>query len=262
MRKRHLDRLRTRANPRAALVVAMVVLALLASGCAHWPWNLAAHNPLARWVPSPNHNARRAILIVLHATEQDSVEQSLHTLRTGNSGGPVSSHYLIGRDGRRYQLVRDNRRAWHAGPGRWGTITDVNSASIGIELDNNGRDAFSEAQVQSLLVLLEDLCKRLDIPRTQVIGHADMAPTRKKDPGVLFPWARLAAAGFGRWPASPTGPVPTGFDATAALQSLGYPMADPAAAIVAFHRHFRGIESSETVLDEEDRQILFALIGK
>lgn len=257
MRKWHLDHPQGRARHRAALLAAL----LLCSGCSHWPWTVHARNPLATWVPSPNHNARHAVLIVLHATEQDSVEESLDTLRTGNSGGPVSAHYLIGRDGRLYQLVAEDRRAWHAGSGRWGTITDVNSASIGIELDNNGIDAFAEPQVQSLLRLLDDLCRRLDIPRTQVIGHADMAPTRKKDPGALFPWARLAAAGFGRWPASPIEQPPAGFDATVALRALGYPMADPAAAIVAFHRHFRGIESSEGVLDEEDRRILFMLIG-
>src|SRR5678816_4635739 len=92
---------------------------------------------MAHWVPSPNHDVRGPILIVLHATEQDSVQESLDTLRTRNSGGPVSAHYLVGRDGALYQLIDDERRAWHAGPGRWGTITDVNSASIGIELDNN-----------------------------------------------------------------------------------------------------------------------------
>ena len=235
----------------------LVTLLLACSGCAWLP----VKNPLAEWVPSPNHNARGAILIVLHATEQESVSQSLTTLRTRNSGGKVSAHYLIGRDGRLYQLVAENRRAWHAGGGSWGTITDVNSASIGIELDNNGHDAFAEPQVRSLLLLLEDLCRRLDIPRTQVIGHADMAPARKKDPGALFPWARLAAAGFGRWPASPRAQPPVEFDAMAALRTVGYPMADRAATIVAFHRHFRGIESGEAVLDDEDRRILFALLG-
>lgn len=235
----------------------VAVLLLSCSGCVRAP----AKNPLAEWVRSPNHNARHAILIVLHATEQESAAQSLLTLRTRNRGGPVSAHYLIGRDGRLYQLVADDRRAWHAGPGRWGTITDVNSASIGIELDNNGHDPYAEPQLQTLLKLLEDLCSRLDIPRTQVIGHADMAPTRKQDPGALFPWSRLAAAGFGRWPAAPMEVPPAAFDATQALRTLGYPMADPPAAIIAFHRHFRGLDSSDGVLDEEDRRILFSLLG-
>src|ERR1700727_3055953 len=99
----------------------LLALALLAA-CAHAP----QHNPLATWVPSPNYDARRPQLIVLHFTEQTSVQQSLDTLRTGNSEGPVSAHYLIGSDGHIYQLVADAQRAWHAGVGRWGTITEVN----------------------------------------------------------------------------------------------------------------------------------------
>ncbi|WP_093284307.1 N-acetylmuramoyl-L-alanine amidase [Pseudoxanthomonas sp. CF125] len=235
---------------------AALLVALLA-GCAHAP----PHNPLARWVPSPNHNAREATLIVIHATTQDSVEQSLHTLRTRNSGGPVSSHYLIGRDGALYQLVAEDRRAWHAGPGSWGTISDVNSASIGIELDNNGSEPFPAEQIDKLLVLLEDLCKRLDIPRHQVIAHADMAPTRKTDPGPLFPWARLAQAGFGRWPSAPLADPPANFDPRSALRILGYSMDDYAAAVRAFRLHYRGIDADATELGVEDLRILYALVN-
>ncbi|MGH8026432.1 MAG: N-acetylmuramoyl-L-alanine amidase [Pseudoxanthomonas sp.] len=225
------------------------------AACAHAP----PHNPLAHWVPSPNHNAREATLIVIHATTQDSVEQSLHTLRTRNSGGPVSSHYLIGRDGGLYQLVADDRRAWHAGPGSWGTISDVNSASIGIELDNNGSEPFPAQQIDKLLVLLDDLCRRLDIPRYQVIGHADMAPTRKTDPGPQFPWARLAEAGFGRWPRGSLSDPPADFDADAALRILGYSLDDHAAAVRAFRLHYRGIDDAESPLGIEDRRVLYAL---
>jgi N-acetylmuramoyl-L-alanine amidase len=230
-----------------------VLLLFAMSGC------MTPHNPLAHWVPSPNHNARAAILVVLHATEQDSVQQSLQTLRTGNSGGPGSAHYLIGRDGRIYQLVDEDLRAWHAGPGRWGTITDVNSASIGIELDNNGTDPFPEVQIDSLLRLLADICTRLDIPRSQVIGHADMAPTRKRDPGALFPWARLASEGFGQWPGSEAGPPPPGFDAMQALRVLGYSLDDPEAAIRAFRLHYRGAAGGITALDADDARILYSL---
>ncbi|MBW8811124.1 MAG: N-acetylmuramoyl-L-alanine amidase, partial [Lysobacter sp.] len=99
---------------------------LFAAGCASVP----PHNPLAQWHASPNYNQRRAQLIMLHHTQQDSVEQSLQTLRTRNSQGQVSAHYLIGDDGRIYQLVADDQRAWHAGAGRWGDISDLNSASI------------------------------------------------------------------------------------------------------------------------------------
>ena len=243
-------------NPRLRFL-SLAALALLA-GCV---WN-QPRNPLARWIASPNHNAREPILTVLHATEQESLQQSLRTLRTGHRGGKVSAHYLIGRNGEIYQLVSDDRRAWHAGSGRWGTITDVNSASIGVELDNNGRADFPEAQLQSLVRLLTDLCERYDIPRRQIIAHADMAPTRKHDPGARFPWARLAQVGFGRWPQGPLATPPESFDGWAALALLGYPMDDPQAALRAFRLHFRGLDSNAPALEEQDRQLLFALISE
>ncbi|WAT14656.1 N-acetylmuramoyl-L-alanine amidase [Xanthomonas fragariae] len=232
----------------------MVLLSL--GACAHAP----QRNPLAHWVPSPNYDARRPILIVLHFTGQHSVQQSLGTLRGRNSGGLVSAHYLIGQDGQRYQLVSDEQRAWHGGAGRWGTITDVNSASIGIELDNDGSEAFAPAQIDSLLLLLEDLCTRLRIPRTQIVGHEDFAPTRKNDPGPLFPWKRLADAGFGRWPAADTPAAPADFDPWQALALVGYSLDDPAATLRAFHHHYRG--SDTRTFDAEDLRILYALTGR
>lgn len=246
-----------RFSPLSRLLL-LSVLALLLASCAHAP----ARNPLAQWVPSPNHNARQAILVVIHATTQDSVEESLRTLRTENSGGPVSSHYLIGRDGALYQLVAEDLRAWHAGPGAWGTISDVNSASIGIELDNNGTDPYPSEQIDSLLRLLADICKRNGIPREQVIGHSDMAPTRKIDPGAQFPWARLAQEGFGRWPRTPLTDPPAGFDPALALRLLGYSSDDQAAVIRAFHLHYRGFDSKDAVLDNEDARILHALLTR
>lgn len=238
---------------RIALAVGLSLLA----ACTHAP--VAERNALANWVPSPNHEARRPILIVIHSTEQGSVQESLDTLRSENSGGPVSAHYLIGRDGARYQLVADEQRAWHAGGGSWGTISDVNSASIGIELDNNGQAEFPAAQIDSLLLLLDDLCKRLYIPRTQIVAHADFAPTRKQDPGPRFPWRRLAEAGFGIWPATDAAPAPAGFDPWNALRLLGYPLEDRAATVRAFHRRFRGSETD--TLDQEDLRILHSLVN-
>ena len=214
-------------------------------------------NPIARWVPSSNYDQRRPVVIVIHYTQQESVEQSLHTLRTANSGGPVSAHYLVGADGAVYQLVADSERAWHAGPGRWGTITDLNSASIGIELDNDGRTPFAPAQIDSLLRLLTDLTTRLRIPRTQIIGHEDLAPGRKEDPGPLFPWARLADAGFGLWPHGVLLDPPPGFDPWMALALVGYPLDDRAAAVRSFRHHFRGIEGD--TLDAQDLRVLYAL---
>lgn len=247
----HCEPQRTRSIGVAALAL-LVLLSLAACAPAK------VRSPLARWLASPNHDSRHATLIVLHATEQGSVKQSLHTLRTGNSGGPVSAHYLVGRDGEIYQLVSEDRRAWHAGAGRWGTLTDINSSSIGIELDNNGSDAFPAVQIESLLRLLADICQRQRIRPSHVIAHADLAPARKVDPGPLFPWQQLAAAGFGVWP-SITTPPPTGFDAMSALRLFGYPMADRAAAIRAFHLRFRGSADLPAELDARDVEILNAL---
>ena len=235
---------------RQAILLAAV---LLLAACARAP----SHNPLATWVKSPNQDIRRPVLIVLHYTDQHSVQESLDTLRTRNSGGPVSANYLIGSDGHIYQLVSDERRAWHAGPGHWGTITDINSASIGIELDNDGATPFAQPQIDSLLRLLADLTGRLHIPRTQIVGHEDFAPTRKDDPGPLFPWQQLAAAGFGLWPQGELIDPPAGFDPWMALGLVGYPLEDRSAAVRAFHNHYRGIGGD--ALDAQDLRILYNL---
>ncbi|HET6554491.1 MAG TPA: N-acetylmuramoyl-L-alanine amidase [Dyella sp.] len=228
------------------------LLALL-SACAPAP----VRNPIAQWEPSPNFDTRRPVLIVVHFTDENSAEQALHTLRTANSGGPVSSHYLVGNDGRVYQLVADDKRAWHAGAGRWGTITDVNSASIGIELDNDGHSPFTPTQIASLLRLLTDLTDRLHIPRTQIIGHEDLAPGRKDDPGPLFPWQQLAEAGFGLWPRGDLVDPPPGFDPWMALGLIGYSLDNRTATVHSFHHHFRGMEGD--TLDPQDLRVLYTL---
>jgi N-acetylmuramoyl-L-alanine amidase len=242
----------------------LLLLALLA-GCTHAPLAVEpspGRSPLAQWLPSPNFDARRPVLVVLHATEQDSVERSLLTLRTRNRGGRVSAHYLVARDGRIFQLVDDLDRAWHAGAGRWGAIGNLNAASIGIELDNDGRSAFPDAQVEALLRLLADVTARHRIDPRALIAHGDMAPSRKRDPNHLFPWKRLAEAGFGIWPQRPLAEPPPGFDPALALRLLGYPVDDLPAAVRAFHRRFRGIEEGDdpaAALDAEDARILYAL---
>ena len=243
----------TLSVPPARRILAVAALTVLLAACAH----SGPRNPLAAWVPSKNFDERRPVVIVLHYTEQDSVEQSLDTLRSRNSGGRVSSHYLLGKDGKIYQLVSDAKRAWHAGAGRWGAITDVNNASIGIEIDNDGKSPFPDAQIDSLIVLLRDLTTRLRIPPTQIIGHSDLAPTRKIDPGPLFPWKRLHDAGFGLWPADATQDAPSGFDPWLALQAIGYSTDNRADTVRAFHHRFRGMEGTE--LDAQDLRILHAL---
>jgi N-acetylmuramoyl-L-alanine amidase len=243
---------------RSLPMLALGAASLLAGACAQLP---TQHNPLAQWVPSRNHEPRRAVLIVIHATQQKSAAASLDTLRGSNQGGRVSAHYLVGKDGRIYQLVGEQRRAWHAGGGSWGTIPDLNSASIGIEMDNDGASDFPPEQVGALLRLLGDLCDRLEIPRSQVIAHADLAPWRKSDPGALFPWGQLAAAGFGRWPemAASVSARPANFDGYVALQLLGYSMRDPQAALRAFRLHYRGIDDAGTAMTSTDEALLFGL---
>ena len=243
----------TLSVPPARRILAVAALTVLLAACAH----SGPRNPLATWVPSKNFDERRPVVIVLHYTEQDSVEQSLDTLRSRNSGGRVSSHYLLGKDGKTYQLVSDAKRAWHAGAGRWGAITDVNNASIGIEIDNDGKSPFPDAQIDSLIVLLRDLTQRLRIPPAQIIGHSDLAPSRKIDPGPLFPWKRLHDAGFGLWPADATQDPPAGFDPWLALQAIGYSTDNRADTVRAFHHRFRGMEGTE--LDAQDLRILHAL---
>lgn len=250
-------RLRDSLRMSAARLASAALTLLLLAGCATAP----PHNPLAIWMPSPNHNARRATLIVLHYTGETSAQRALRTLATRNAGGPVSAHYLVGRDGAIYQLVAEDQRAWHAGASEWGVIADVNSISIGIELDNDGDEAFAQPEIDALLRLLADITTRLQIPHANVVGHADVAPTRKDDPGVWFLWSTLAAHGFGLWyDAGALPDPPSSFDPLLALRLIGYGINDPAAAIVAFHRHYRA--SDMPTLDAADLRILYNLQGK
>ncbi len=235
---------------RAAAVLGLVALI---AGCA----TRSDRSPLAEWHPSPNHDERRPRLIVVHDTEMTSFDAALRVLTDPKRETRVSAHYLIGEDGRVVQLVSERARAWQAGRSRWGGVPDVNSVSIGIELDNGGFEPFREPQILSLLYLLDDLCTRLGIERSQLVGHADVAPDRKADPSLYFPWARLAAAGFGRWPRDVRQPVPPGFDPIAALRALGYDTHEPKWAIRAFHRRYRTLETF--TLDDLDLELLYDL---
>ncbi|RYH11878.1 N-acetylmuramoyl-L-alanine amidase [Tropicimonas sp. IMCC6043] len=137
-------------------------------------------------------------LIVLHYTAMTSAEAALQ--RMCDPGIEVSAHYLLGRDGRCWQLVDEEMRAWHAGAGSWGGRGDVNSHSIGIELDNDGASPFPAPLMDRLETLLADILARHAIPPARVIGHSDMAPDRKIDPGRRFDWTRLARRGLACWP--------------------------------------------------------------
>ena len=179
------------------------VLAVLAA-CSHTPPEPLPdpyRSPLASWVPSDNFESRRPVLIVLHATEQESVRHSLDTLRDRNSSGRVSAHYLIGDDGHIFQLVADDQRAWHAGKSCWDGLEDLNSWSVGIEIVNPGHNhglrPFPAVQIDRLIELCRDCVAKWAIPAANVVGHSDIAPSRKEDPGELFPWDQLSAAGIG-----------------------------------------------------------------
>jgi len=152
--------------------------------------------------PSPNFNDRRGgvrpDLVVLHYTGMDSTGAALNRLRDPEAR--VSAHYLISKTGAVVRLVAEDKRAWHAGAGAWGDVKDVNSRSIGIELANSGCEAFPEPQMASLERLMSGIMERHAIPPERVIGHSDMAPGRKRDPGPRFDWRRLARRGLSVWP--------------------------------------------------------------
>jgi N-acetylmuramoyl-L-alanine amidase len=206
---------------------------------------------------SPNFDTRRPQLVVLHHTTNDDAQTALSTLT--DPALKVSSHYLIARDGRIVQLVDERERAWHAGLSWWGGHADLNSSSIGIELDNNGREPFAEPLITSLLALLRDIKQRLNIPVANFIGHGDVAPGRKVDPSTFFPWQRLAAEGYGLWCNPPYPATPIGMDTAVLLQALGYNVWNLDAAVGAFKRHFVP-EDASPLMTERDRSLLYCLV--
>ena len=167
------------------------------------------------WAGTTNFNLRKPNYVVIHHTAQDSAAQTLKTFTLPRT--EVSAHYVIGRDGRIYHMLNDYLRAWHGGVARWGNTTDLNSCSIGIELDNKGTEPFAEPQLTSLLHLLAGLKKAYNIPAANFIGHSDIAPGRKNDPSARFPWKRLADQGFGLWYDAGPLPSPLSPDSAAAL---------------------------------------------
>ncbi len=231
------------------------VAALLLAGCAGTlEGTRLAHQTQA----SPNFGARRVNLVVIHHTGSDTAASALRTLT--DPASEVSAHYLVTREGRIVQLVGEDQRAWHAGAARWAGADDVNSLSIGIELDNSGSEPFAEPQIASLVALLADLTERHHLPARAFVGHADVAPRRKQDPSVLFPWRYLAQQGFGLWCDPPYPAAPEGFDILLALQALGFDTRNPAAAGEAFARHYGG--SGQSGLAAVDSARLACIVEK
>lgn len=185
---------------------------------------------------SPNFGERRGgltpRLIVLHYTAMASCDAAC--ARLCDPAAEVSAHYLISERGEVLALVAEDKRAWHAGAGAWGGLDDINSRSIGIELANRGDEPFSAAQTRALEVLLGDVMARWAIPPQGVIGHSDMAPGRKGDPGARFDWRRLALAGLSVWPR-----VAKGRDFRADACRFGYPDVADGLLLAAFRLRFR-----------------------
>ena len=212
------------------------------------------------WAGTTNFNLRKPNLVILHHTAQSNCSQTLKTFTQPHT--QVSAHYVICKDGAVHHMLNDYLRAWHGGAAQWGRITDVNSASIGIELDNNGFESFTDLQLTSLLLLLDTLKVRYNIPAANFIGHADVAPVRKVDPNVMFPWKTLAERGFGLWYDDTTNlVVPDAFNNLQALRIIGYDVRDSIAAISAFKRKFLQQDSSKA-LSDTDRKVLYSLCQK
>ncbi|HWY15041.1 MAG TPA: N-acetylmuramoyl-L-alanine amidase [Rhizomicrobium sp.] len=223
--------------------------------------------------PSPNHDPRPAgaavDILVLHYTGMRTAEEALD--RLCDPEAKVSSHYTIDRDGCIYRHVDEDRRARHAGVSWWAGERDVNGRSIGIELVNPGHEfgyvPFPEAQIDALMELAHAILARHPVPANRVVGHSDVAPARKMDPGELFPWRQLADAGigvfpppsWGRWPEGPEG------DFADMLRQFGYGVAPdldiPLTTVTtAFQRHFRP-EKVDGIADDETQARLWSLVS-
>jgi N-acetylmuramoyl-L-alanine amidase len=229
--------------------------------------------------PSPNFNAHTSPpdMLVLHYTGMATGQEALERMR--DPVAKVSAHYMVEEDGRVFRLVPEERRAWHAGVSFWKGERDVNAVSIGIEVVNPGHEhgyrPFPDAQVEALIGLMDDIRGHWEIPDARIIGHSDVAPDRKEDPGELFPWARLAQAGHGLWvepgPA-PGAPLKRGDDGLgvytlqAGFNRLGYDcppsgVFDEATATIvqAFQRHWVQ-DRFDGVADGATRSRLMALL--
>ena len=213
--------------------------------------------------PSPNFTPRRdgarADHVVLHYTAMDSAQSAID--RLCDATAEVSAHYVISEHGHVWRLVDEDMRAWHAGAGCWRGISDMNSRSIGIELANRGDHPFPEPQMAALETLLADILERQLIPPRNVIGHSDMAPGRKSDPGPRFDWRRLAIKGLAIWPDTQPGHIREPGRWAEFAQKVGYevdqtdaPSVGDTPAFAAFRQRFRPWHDGP--LDDEDLRII------
>ena len=215
--------------------------------------------------PSPNFDDRGlpVSMLVLHYTGMQDAASAI--ARLSDPEAKVSCHYLVSEDGQILRMVDESKRAWHAGRSFWRGITDINSASVGIEIVNPGHEfgyrPFPEEQIGALIPLVSEIVTRHNITRGNVVGHSDIAPTRRQDPGELFPWARLAKLRLALPRPTKNLMDPNWTDAgfLLALERFGYDVSDKLAAVVAFQRRFRP-ELIDGEVDGECRALLLALL--
>ncbi len=215
--------------------------------------------------PSPNFNDRSLpiTMIVLHYTGMETGEAAIERLR--DPAAKVSSHYLVAEDGTVLRLVDEDKRAWHAGRSHWRGVKDINSASVGIEIVNPGHEwgyrPFPDEQIAAVIRLVHEIKDRYDITRGNIVGHSDIAPARKQDPGELFPWGKLARLRLAlpRPTKKLMDPGWTDGGFLLALERFGYDVEDGPAAVTAFQRRFRP-EMVDGIVDAECRMLLLALL--
>jgi N-acetylmuramoyl-L-alanine amidase len=215
--------------------------------------------------PSPNFDERKLpiTMLVLHYTGMPDAAGAVARLR--DPAAQVSSHYVVAEDGQILRLVPEEKRAWHAGKSFWRGATDINSASVGIEIVNPGHEfgyrPFPREQMDALLPLVADIVRRHGIRPINVVGHSDIAPLRKQDPGELFDWARLARLGLAveRPTRNLIDPLWTDGGFLLALERYGYDVTNPKPAVTAFQRRFRP-EHLDGEIDGECRAILLGLL--
>jgi N-acetylmuramoyl-L-alanine amidase len=229
--------------------------------------------------PSPNfdNRVRTPDMLVLHYTGMKTGEEAL--ARLADPEAKVSAHYLVEEDGRVFRLVPEERRAWHAGVSSWKGEENLNGLSIGVEIVNPGHEwgyrPFPDVQIDAVIALVADIRERWDIPDARILGHSDVAPDRKQDPGELFPWKRLAEAGHGLWaepPPAPGAALSPGEEGAGVivlqggLKRFGYacPLNGTydeatAAIVTAFQRHWRP-ERVDGIADGETRARLMAVL--